>query len=463
MTTETKDPFAKLADPESELWLLQTMLLLAESCDQAAVMVTADDFSDPRNAIIYRHLSRLHEQGKSTDAGLLFKSLQDSKDFDRIGGAAYLSKLIEDTVTPYHARYYAERVRKASVLRQLQKAGREISEGVSAASLEDDVEELVGRCEQSLFDVTENTIGQRQTQASLREVVYAALDKIDARKHAGSGDGLRTGIFELDKMTGGLRSGELIVIGARPGCGKSALALSIAQNMAVDGEAAVVFCSLEMSAGELAERMLGSVSKVSLHSLRNGGVTADQRQALIETAGRLAGSMLFIDDAPSRTVAQIASFARMVKRRNKRLDCLIVDYIQLITPESGRDPRQEQVAKISRKLKTLARELKIPIICLAQLNRNADDPGKAPRLSQLRESGAIEQDADMVVFIHRPEATKPDSDVKDSEEAELHVAKQRNGPTGVVKVGWYRRYCRFDQVPEKWQERKDTAFDDWNK
>jgi len=469
----TQESIDKLSDNDSERWLLQSMFLLEEANDIASTMLTVNDFRDERHKLVWKHQQRLHEKGKALDSLLLVASMKDElhhvengkrvSDFDAVGGMAFMGTLLVDSVMPYHARYYADRVRKASVMRQLRQAAGVIAESVSNASMEDDIDELIGKSEQAIFEVTDASVAVDASKLSFRDEVFRTLDRIDNRRANGNADGLRTGLAELDKMTGGFRPGELIVIGARPGCGKSALAMTIAHHMTANENARVVLASLEMSAAELTERLLGSAARMNLYTLRNGTLTQDDRERLVEVAGNLSRCQLFIDDAPSRTVAQLASYVRMVKRRHKGLECVIVDYIQLISPENARDPRQEQVAKISRKLKTLARELKVPIICLAQLNRQADDPSKPPRLSQLRESGAIEQDADLVIFIHRPEAAKNDSDVKDCEEAELHVAKQRNGPTGVVKVGWFRRWCRFEPIEDRWEERKDTAFDDWNK
>lgn len=468
MLPPTASTHDNTVDVEAEQWVIQSIMLAPEAADQAFIMLGEQDFYDPRNRTLWKHIKRLHESGKPTDPNLLIGSLRDDTDctgkaaFDSIGGYEYLGLLLEASTLPHHVRYYAERVRKASLLRELKLVSTRIMHDVNEHDGESDIEELVSKCEQRLFDVTDKSLGKQATTLSFKETIFQALERIDARRGQGYGDGLMSGIDELDKMTGGFRPGELIVIGARPGCGKTTLGLSFAEHMSLNENANIVFSSLEMSAIEIADRLLASSSEINLNRIRSGCITQLERQALVDAAGRLSHASLFFDDAPSRTVAQIGSFARLVNRRHKGLGCVIVDYIQLITPEGTRDSRQEQVAKISRRLKTLARELKVPIVVLAQLNRQADEPSKPPRLSQLRESGAIEQDADVVMFIHRPEGPKNDQEVRDAEEAEIHVAKQRNGPTGIVKVKFYRRWCRFGNVATSWQERRDASFDHWN-
>lgn len=449
-------PDSKLRDHEAERWVLQSMLIDENAADLVLGSATDADFDDGNNAIVFRHLKKVHESGKRSDTNLFVKSLRDSGDFDRIGGYTFLSPLLNDAVISHHAGYYLARVRKAACFRQLDDAGRSILREIADADPDSTADEVASRCEAMLFQATDTTTKANSLRHA-KEAVFDAIERIDIRRKHGVGDGLMTGFTELDKMTGGLRAGEMVVIAARPGCGKSAFALNAAENMAMSQHSTVLLVSLEMSTEELSERMLGSVARCDLYRMRNGTLSVSDRQSLTEAAGRLAQAPLMFDDAPTRTVSQIASTARMVKRKHG-LSAIIVDYLQLVSPDSNKDPRQEQVAKISRRLKTLARELKVPVVCLAQLNRQADDPTKPPRLSQLRESGAIEQDADVVIFIHRPGAQLDST----CEDAELHVAKQRNGPTGMAKVRWFRQFCRFDNAAEEWLERREPAFDSYN-
>lgn len=445
----------KLRDHEAERWVLQSMILDPSAADLVIGNATEADFDDDRNRIVFAHLKKHHESGKQFDAALFLRSVKDAGDENRVG-LEYLGKLIDEAIVAHHVAHYLQKVRKATCLRQLDQAARAILEDVRDADPDASVDEVASRCEARLFEATE----RNAKASSLREAKAAAWDaieRIDIRCRHGVGGGLETGFLELDKMTGGFRGGEMIVIAARPGCGKSAFALNVAESMARKQFEMVLLVSLEMSTEEISERMLGSVAKCDLYRMRNGTISHEDRQSLVVAAGELAQAPLMFDDAPTRTVSQIASTARLVKRKHG-LACVIVDYLQLVSPDNPKDPRQEQVAKISRRLKTLARELKVPVLCLAQLNRQADDPTKPPRLSQLRESGAIEQDADVVIFIHRPAEAASGA----SEPAELHVAKQRNGPTGVAKVHWFRQWCRFENAAEEWKERREPAFDGWN-
>ncbi|MGI9517282.1 MAG: DnaB-like helicase C-terminal domain-containing protein [Pirellulaceae bacterium] len=252
---------------------------------------------------------------------------------------------------------------------------------------------------------------------------------------------------------------------ARPSMGKTAFAMNIAENVVRFSDAPVLFVSLEMAAIELIERLLCSVARVDSHRLRNGSINKAERIKLKEKAAELSSVPLYVDDSPSRTVAEIASTARRIKRRTGALGLIVVDYMQLIEPEQASDPRQEQVAKIARRLKGMARELKVPVLCLSQLNRQADDKGNRPKMSQLRESGAIEQDADVVMFVHREEYYLKHDPVAQAEvagQAEIIVEKQRNGPTGPVYMSWLAKYTRFeDRAPARHDELETVSDGAW--
>ncbi len=256
-------------------------------------------------------------------------------------------------------------------------------------------------------------------------------------------------------MTGGLHNGELIILAARPSMGKTALAMNIGEHCAIVQKAPVLFVSLEMSGIELADRMLCSLARVNGHRLRNGTISSDDRERLIHKANEISESPLYVDDSPSRTVSEIAATARRIKRKENGLGLIVIDYLQLIEPDNSRDPRQEQVAKIARRLKGMARELEVPLLCLSQLNRQAED-GKdhRPKLSHLRESGAIEQDADVVMFVHREEYYHRGEDkAQYAGQAEIIISKQRNGPVGDVELTWEAEYTRFsDRAPERHSE-----------
>jgi replicative DNA helicase len=287
------------------------------------------------------------------------------------------------------------------------------------------------------------------------------MDRIEARlKGEHTLGGVETGFADLDQLTGGLHNSELIVLAARPSMGKTALAMNIAEHVAMTLQAPTLFVSLEMSSVELADRLLCSVARVNGHRLRNGTISHEDQARLVEKAGQLSQAPLFVDDSPSRTVTEIAAAARRVRRREGRLALLVIDYLQLIEPDNSKDPRQEQVARIARRLKGLAREMDVPVLCIAQLNRQAEDSkDHIPRLSHLRESGAIEQDADVVMFVHREEYYRRGEEQQQFEgQAEVKVAKQRNGPVGDIELVWRKEYTRFeDKAPERLQ-----VFDDYN-
>ncbi len=249
-------------------------------------------------------------------------------------------------------------------------------------------------------------------------------------------------------MTGGLHGSELVIIAGRPSMGKTALAANIADHVAIGQRLSTLFVSLEMSRLELAERMLCSHGRIDGHKLRNGFISPMDRNKLVEASGNMHEAPLFIDDTPSRTMTEIAATARRLKRR-EQLSLVVIDYLQLIEPDNMKDPRQEQVARIARRLKGMARELNVPVVCLAQLNRQAEaSRDNRPRLSHLRESGAIEQDADVVMFVHRDEyyCTTEEEKQRCAGQADIILAKQRNGPVGEVKVAWVQNYTRFENL-----------------
>jgi replicative DNA helicase len=296
--------------------------------------------------------------------------------------------------------------------------------------------------------------------SSIHDVLMEAFTHIDARMEHGAGLGLPTGFTDLDNLTGGLHGSELVILAARPSMGKTALATNIAEHVAIESRATTLFVSLEMSRLELAQRMLCSQGRIDAGRFRKGMINADDRKKLVEASAKLGQAPLFVDDTASRTITEIAACARRLRRKEK-LGLIVIDYLQLIEPDNARDPRQEQVAKIARRLKGLARELEIPVICLAQLNRQAEagKENNRPKLSHLRESGAIEQDADVVMFIHREEYYLAPDDPKKKEvqsQADLIVAKQRNGPTGDLKLAFFNKYTRFEDLAQKPYEEFDN-------
>ena len=433
---------------EAEQAVLGSILLLPEVCDEVALIVRPSDFYDDANMRIYEHVLAMHDSGKRIDPMLLVESLKAADIYDVVGGASYLAELGNCVPTAAHAEYYAEIVKRKSMLRSLILAGTDIIRDAYDPTV--DARHLLGRAEEKVFAIQES----RGTGdlASIREVLDDSLKRIDARmQHDHARGGLETGFDDYDDLTGGLHNSELIILAARPSMGKTALAMNIAEHVSVRCHKTVLFVSLEMSAIELGDRLLCSAARVNSKRLRNGTITNAERELLVQTAAEISQAPLFVDDTPTRNMTEIAATARRLKRRED-LALVVIDYLQLIEPDNPKDPRQEQVSRIARRLKGMSRELEIPVMCLAQLNRQAEvTKDNRPRLSHLRESGAIEQDADVVMFVHREEyyQTNEQARAEVAGKAELIVQKQRNGPIGDVPLAWLHEFTRFENYAHR--------------
>jgi replicative DNA helicase len=441
---------------EAERAVIGSLLLLPEVCDEVALLVRPDDFYDVAHRTIFTHMLALHEEGQQIDPLLLAQRLKDAGQYEAVGGAAYLLELSQEVATAAHAEHFARVVRDKAVLRALIHVSTDIIQEAYEPTVS--ARDMLSRAEERVFGILD-TKGQTKVRP-LREVLSESLARIDARmqrQHACSG--LETGFIDYDDLTGGLHDSELVILAARPSMGKTALALNIAEHVALDERGprkAVLMVSLEMSALELGDRLLCSRARVNSHRLRNGTISAEDSHRLVQTAAEISRARLFIDDSPSRNMTEIAATARRLGRQ-KMLDLIIIDYLQLIEPDNPKDPRQEQVARISRRLKGLARELKVPVLCLAQLNRQVEATrDNRPQLSHLRESGAIEQDADVVAFVHREEFYQTNDEDRErvKGQADLMVRKQRNGPTGDIKLTWLHEFTRF----ENWQQPEYEEF-----
>ncbi len=435
---------------DAERGVVGSLLLDPQLCDEVALLLRSEDFYADANQRIYRHIFALHDEGKRVDITLLLERLKQAGEYEAIGGAAYLAEVAQSVPYAHNAPHYAQIVRDKATVRELIHAATEILRNAWDAGREP--RQLVGDAEEKIFSVYDRRSSDRITH--IQDLLIEAFDRIDARLAKGTGDAVATHFADLDGLTGGLHPSEFIVLAARPSMGKTALATNIAENVAIVSRVPVLFVSLEMSRLELAQRLLCSQGSIDGSKFRSGFISATEREKLMEAAGKLSQSPLFIDDTPSRTVTEIAACARRLKRR-ENLGLVVIDYLQLIQPDDPRDPRQEQVAKMARRLKALARELQIPIVVLAQLNRQVEASGREehrPRLSHLRESGAIEQDADVVMFVHREEYYHTKEKAEElgiAGQGLLILAKQRNGPTGDVKLQWSSMYTRFRDFSEK--------------
>lgn len=437
---------------DAERGVLGSLLLLPEKFDEVALILRADDFYDDANGRIFAHLVEMHDAGRQIDPMLLVQHLRDAGDYDLVGGAAYIAELGEAVPTAAHAEHYAKIVHEKATLRSLIHASTDIIRDSYDPTIAP--REMLSRAEERVFSILEEKGNSQVT--SIREVLHEALARIDARmKNDHAFGGLETGFDDFDEMTGGLHANELLILAARPSMGKTALALNIVEHVAVNTQQPTLFVSLEMSKLELGDRLLCSRAKVNGHRLRNGNISKEESQLLIRTANEVSTAPLYIDDTPGRTMTEIAAAARRLKRRHG-LSLIVIDYLQLIEPDNSSDPRQEQVSKIARRLKGLAREVSVPVLCLAQLNRQVEATrDNKPALSHLRESGAIEQDADVVMFVHREEYYQTNDEDRERcrGEADLLIRKQRNGPTGDVKLTWLHDFTRFtNAAPEPHEE-----------
>jgi replicative DNA helicase len=428
---------------EAEKGVLGSLLLDPRMCDDVALVVRPEEFYSPTHRKLFEHMLEMHNTGKQIDLTLLVDRLKSTGDFDALGGTAFLIDVAESVPTAANAVWYGRIVSEKAVVRELIHASTEILRDAYDQAVEP--RELLAQSESKIFGILEQkgTGDVRQ----MTDILHEAMARIDDRINRGGGiGGISTGLRDLDSQTGGLHDSELVILAARPSMGKTALATTIAENVALGSGKPVFFVSLEMSRLELAERMLCSHGKINGHNLRNGLLSQTERRKLIESSSQLSEAPIFIDDTPSRTMTEIAAAARRLKRRSD-LRLIVIDYLQLIEPDNNKDQRQEQVAKIARRLKGMARELKVPVLCLSQLNRQAEvSKDNRPKLSHLRESGAIEQDADVVMFVHREEyyATNQEDRDKLRGKAEIIIAKQRNGPIGDVPLTWIQQHTRFE-------------------
>jgi replicative DNA helicase len=428
---------------EAERGVLGSILLDNEVIHDIIVFLRPEDFYRDAHQTIYAAIRALYDKNKGIDAVTLAEELKLRGQFEQVGGDDTLTEIVTSVPHAANGKYYAEIVKQKATNRQLIESATEIiSDGYSNQFT---AQQLLDSAERKIFAIAEDQI--RGETFELKDVVKQAMEMIAIRADSGGHavTGLASGLIDLDDITGGFHPGQLIIVAARPSMGKTALALNICDHVGINIKIPVLFVSLEMGHQEIGERLLCARSRVDGHKLRTGlGMGMRELTQLSKAFKELSeNGEIYIDDTPARNVMQIAASARRIKRRRK-IGLLMVDYIQLVDSEDSRDSRQEQIAKISRRLKTLARELEVPIVALSQLNRAVESrEDKRPRMADLRESGAIEQDADMVLLLHRPEYY----DANDQPGiAELIVAKNRNGPTGNIKLTFLKNLTRFENL-----------------
>ena len=427
---------------EAERSILGSMLRDNKIIPDLVLKVRADDFYIFGHQKIFEGIAALAvEQGKNADIVTLSEWLQERKFLEDAGGYGYLTDLWDAAPgSAGNAFQHAEIVKQKAIIRELIHACGEIS--AQAADQSTPAGELLDSAERRIFEIAE--MGVTGETKTLQEALSEAYDRLDYRKRRGDGEysGVPTGYADFDALTAGFQNSELIIVAARPSVGKTSFALNVVRHVAVVEQLPVLFISLEQARIELAERLLCCQASIDSHKLRKGHLNVDDETRLMDAGDALSRATLFIDDAPGQSVLRIAANARRLKKRHE-LRMIVIDYLQLIDPDDKSANRQEQVAAISRRLKILARELQIPVVALAQMNRRSEDrQDSEPRLSDLRESGAIEQDADTVIILHRE---KPDEAAAFSNSIEIRVivAKQRNGPTDAVSLMYEKQYMRF--------------------
>ena len=433
----------------TEVAILGAMLLDSVAISDATEKLKAEDFSLDSHQRVYRAIVDLMAKGHGIDLTTIRAELERRREIDSIGGPAYLAYLTEGIPRNFNIESYVQIVRDKSLLRQLM--GIFHDGGIRAADQSEDAITVLGDVEAQLADVADSAI--QRGLAGIGEIVAGSFVSIDKLYEQGrEGTGLATRYTDFDKMTSGLQDSELIIIAARPSMGKTAWAINIAQNAAVqDGKVVAVF-SLEMSKESLLRRMLASEALVGSRKLQTGSMLREDRGKLMKALERLMDARLFIDDTPGITLPEMRAKARRLKQQQGQLDLIVIDYLQLMTGTNtsgkrGFENRTQEVSSISRGLKALAKEMRVPVLALSQLSRGSEQRAgdKKPLLSDLRESGSIEQDADVVAFIHREEYYDRDNiDVKG--QAEIIVAKQRNGPTGSIKLAFRADYTRFENL-----------------
>lgn len=429
---------------EAEKSLLGAILLSDDSFSGALELVKASDFYDPRHAKIFASMTRLFEAGRKIDLITLTTELGNQKILKEVGGRAYISDLETFVPISSHAEDYAKLVAEASLRRRLISAGTEIANAAYEGGTE--IDELVGKAEQDLFEVSDQTV--RSDYSAIADLLVDAYDRIEElHKNKGALRGLRTGFRDLDEKTAGLQKGDLIIIGARPAMGKTTLAENLAYNVATrngDGRG-VLFFSMEMSKEELIERMISTESGVNNWNIRTGNLSDEDFARIGDAMAEMNEAPLYIDDTSSMTVLEVRNKARRAMH-DHTISLVVIDYLQLIRgTDRYKGNRVQEVTEISRGLKTLARELEIPVIALAQLNRGVtdrDDP--RPVLSDLRESGSIEQDADLVMLLHRPDYYRQnDDDYEPTNLTELIIAKHRHGEVGKINLYFHPKLLKF--------------------
>jgi replicative DNA helicase len=433
---------------EGESSVLGGLLLDNDAWDRVGDVLVESDFYRYEHKLIYGAIGTLVNGSKPADVITVYEHLQSQGKAEEIGGLAYLNSLAQYVPSASNIRRYAEIVRDRSILRKLVSASDEIATNAFNPQGRP-VSQIVDESEQKIFNIGEQGKRNKQGFQAMDTLVVNLLDRVqEMADNPNDVTGVRTGFYDFDRQTAGLQAGDLIVLAARPSMGKTALAINIAENVALNEGLPVAVFSMEMGAAQLAVRIVGSIGRIDQGHLRTGKLTDEEWPRLTEAVEKLRTISLHIDESPGLTSSEVRANARRLSRQYGQLGLIVVDYLQLMSGSNtdGGDNRATELGEISRGLKMLARELKCPVIALSQLNRSVEQrPDKRPMMSDLRESGAIEQDADIIVFIYRDEYYTKEA-CKEPGVAEIIIAKQRNGPTGTVKLAFLRNITKFENL-----------------
>ncbi|EXX85349.1 replicative DNA helicase [Paenibacillus darwinianus] len=427
---------------EAEQAVLGSILLQAEALVTAMERLSGEDFYSPEHGLIYEAMIELGEDNQPIDLVTLTAWLQNKQHLEEIGGVSYLAKLVSGVPTAANVDYYAQIVEEKSLLRRLIRTATQIVQNGYAAS--EDVGVLLSEAESRILEIANNR--SSSGFISIRDVLMEVFEKVEfLYSNKGGTTGIPSGFQDLDKMTAGFQRSDLIIVAARPSVGKTAFALNIAQNVGVRSKETVAIFSLEMSAAQLVQRMICAESNVDAGRMRTGFLEGDDWEKLTMAIGSLSEASIYIDDTPGITVADIRAKCRRLKKE-KGLGMILIDYLQLIQGRGkAGENRQQEVSEISRTLKQIARELEVPVIALSQLSRGVEQrQDKRPMMSDLRESGSIEQDADIVAFLYRDDYYDKESEKKNI--IEIIIAKQRNGPVGTVELAFLKQFNKFVSI-----------------
>lgn len=431
---------------EAEQSVLGGLMLDNQAWDKVADIIIESDFYRQDHQLIYQHISRLIEQNKPADVITVAESLENAAELQHAGGLAYIGAIAQNTPSAANIRRYAEIVRERSIMRKLAQVSTQITDsaynpaGRSAGDLLDEAESRI-------FEIAEQSAHGKQGFVDIQPLLKQVVERIEVlynRSNPSDITGIPSGFNDLDQKTSGFQPGDLIIVAGRPSMGKTAFALNIGEHVALETSKPVAVFSMEMGGVQLAMRMLGSIGRLDQHKMRTGQLNDDDWPRLTHALGKLNDAPIFIDESAGLNSLELRARARRLYRQYEGLGLIIIDYLQLMSATSpGSENRAAEISEISRSLKALAKELQVPVIALSQLNRGLEQrPNKRPIMSDLRESGAIEQDADVILFIYRDEVYNPDT--PDKGIAEIIIGKQRNGPIGKVDLTFLGEFTRFE-------------------